>query len=86
MCLLRWRSSGPPTQLIVFTNSAETKPFTQLISKNKIKLNCAPAAGRRAPGFLELLLSAKVCVCVCVSAPEAINNLWCDIDPIRLVE
>ena len=46
-------------------------------------------AGRR-PGFLELLLSTKVCVCVCVcacvcvclcvcvcvcvSAPEAINN------------
>ena len=27
----------------------------------------APAAGRRAPGFLELLLSGKsVCVCVCV--------------------
>ena len=25
-------------------------------------------------------------VCVCVSAPEAINNFWCDIDPIRLVE
>ena len=30
---LRWRSSGPPTQLIVFTNSAETKPFTQLNSR-----------------------------------------------------
>ena len=30
--------------------------------------------------------SMRVCVCVCVSAPEAINNLWCDIDPIRLVE
>ena len=29
-----------------------------------------------APDFLELLLSANVCmrVCVCVSAPEAINN------------
>ena len=23
---------------------------------------------------------------VCVSAPKAINNLWYDIDPIRLVE
>ena len=42
--------------------------------------------------FLELLLSASVCMracaCVhtCVSAPEAINNysglMWCDIDPI----
>ena len=54
--------------------------------------NTAPcfltAGAGRAPGFLELLLSAKVCVClcVCVSAPEAISNLWCDIDPIRLVK
>ena len=34
------------------------------------------AAPRRAPGFLQLLLSANVCVfmCVCVSAPEAMNN------------
>ena len=33
-------------------------------------------------GFLKLLLSGKsVCVCVdvCVSAPEAINNLWNDL-------
>ena len=37
---------------------------------------------KHAPGFLELLLSANVCmrvclcvcVCVCVSAPEVINN------------
>ena len=21
-----------------------------------------------------------VCVCVCVCTPEAINNLWCDLD------
>ena len=41
----------------------------------------APATGRRALGFLEFLLSANVrmlvCgvyVCVCVPAPEAINN------------
>ena len=31
-----------------------------------------------APDFLELLLSAnvymRVCLCVCVSAPEAMNN------------
>ena len=33
---LRWRSSGPPTQLIVFTNSAETKPFTQLNSRYSV--------------------------------------------------
>ena len=38
-------------------------------------------AGHIVPGFLELLLSANVCVCVCVyvSAPEAINNYWCDV-------
>ena len=37
----------------------------------------APAAGRRAPGFLKLILcGSSVCVfaCVCVSAPEAIDN------------
>ena len=37
----------------------------------------APAAGRHAPGFLKLILCGSlVCVfvCVCVSAPEAINN------------
>ena len=40
---------------------------------------CMPAEGRHMPGFLKLLLSVKsvcvhVCLCVCVSAPEAINN------------
>ena len=43
-----------------------------------------PAAGRRAPGFLKLLLFALyACVCVyvsvCVSAPEGINNQWRDM-------
>ena len=38
-----------------------------------------PACGQRAPGFLELLLSVKVCLCVCLRVcvcvpPEAINN------------
>ena len=36
---------------------------------------CWPAAG--APGFLQLILcGSSVCVfaCVCVSAPEAVNN------------
>ena len=32
----------------------------------------APACGHRMPGFLELVLSANVCVCV--PAPKAINN------------
>ena len=51
-----------------------------------------------APGFLELLLSANVCmlvcVCVCVFAcvcppPRLLitsDVMWCDIDLIRLVE
>ena len=32
--------------------------------------------GQRAPGFLKLILCGRlyVCVFVCVSAPEAINN------------
>ena len=30
--------------------------------------------------FLEIaLVHASVCVCVCVSAPEGINNQWCDM-------
>ena len=42
----------------------------------------------RAPGFLKLLWSTcrYACVCVCVSAPEAINNQWYDIDRVRLVK
>ena len=27
-----------------------------------------------------------VCLCACVSAPEAINNQWCDMDLVRLVK
>ena len=27
-----------------------------------------------------------VCACVCVSAPEAINNYWRDMDSMRLVK
>ena len=39
-------------------------------------LNQLRARGWRAPGFLKLLLSGSqyVCVDVCVSAPEAMNN------------
>ena len=37
--------------------------------------------------FLEIaLVRASVCVCVCVSAPEAINNQWRDIVCVRLVK
>ena len=51
-----------------------------------------PAAGRCTPGFLELLLSANfsMCVCLCVCPPPRLlitsGVMWCDIDPMRLVE
>ena len=43
-----------------------------------------PGAHGRRPrvrGFLKLLWFARryVCLCVCVSAPEAINNQWRDM-------
>ena len=46
------------------------------------------AAGRRAPGFLVLLLCANVSMCVCLPPRLLITSgvMWCDIDPIRLVE
>ena len=40
----------------------------------------------RVPGFLKLLQFVCWYVCVCVSAPEAINNQWRDIDRVRLVK
>ena len=44
------------------------------------------------PGILELLLSANfsmcVCLCVCPAPRLSIHSgmMWCDIDPIRLVD
>ena len=48
----------------------------------KPQLNCII----KFTGFLKLILCRSLCVCVCVSAPEAINNQWSDIDSIRLVK
>ena len=31
-------------------------------------------------------MCVRVCVCVCVSSPEAMNNKWRDIDLLWLVE
>ena len=31
-------------------------------------------------------MRVRVCLCVCVSAPEAINNYWRDTNLIRLVK
>ena len=44
-----------------------------------------PACGRHVPGFLELLLSANFCMCVCVSAPEAINNYSREVKLYRAI-
>ena len=63
------------------------------VSAKKSPIFKSGARWPAAPGFLELLLSANfsmcVCVCVCVSAPRlsiTSGMMWCDIDPIRLVE
>ena len=49
---------------------------------------CLPVAGE--PAFLELLLSVNICMLVCVCSPPRLLTtsgvIWCDIDPIRLVE
>ena len=38
--------------------------------------------GQRTSGFLKLLLSGKlICMCVCVSAPQAINNYSIEMKP-----
>ena len=57
----------------------------QKAKQSRLLLNQARAGcGRRVPGFLELLLSAKVCVCVCPPPRLLITSgvMWCDIDPI----
>ena len=46
------------------------------MGKTVLYLNQARARRPRAPGFLKLLWFARRCVCV--SAPEAINNQWRD--------
>ena len=66
---------GPPDQILATKNGPPGPFFTR--TKIFVKGRACEASSRsrkyrRAPGFLELLLSAKVCVCV--SAPEAINN------------
>ena len=46
-----------------------------------------PACGQCVPGFLVLLLSANVClrVCLCLCPPLRLlitsGLMWCDIDP-----
>ena len=53
----------------------------------------APAASRRAPGFLKLILCGlsvcmRVCVCLCPRPRLLITSgvMWRDIDLIRLVK
>ena len=64
---------------------------THRFDKTKLSLRQAVAKilnqvrdnfGQRMPGFLKLLLSEKlICVCVCVSAPKAINNYSIEMKP-----
>ena len=35
---------------------------------------CAPATGQFVPGLSELFLYGRLYVCVCISAPKAVNN------------
>ena len=58
-----------------------------MITLENIEIVCKffkPGTRLRAPGFLQLIMcGSSVCVfayvCVCVSAPEAINNYWRDV-------
>ena len=64
------------------TKSKAMFTYCAIVFNNIIKPG---ARGRtRAPGFLKLLWFAcrYVCMCVYVSAPEAINNQWHDIDHV----
>ena len=67
-----------------------TPPTVDATGLFLLLLACHTACGQRprAPGFLKLFWFARryVCVCVCVSAPEAINNQWRDIDCVQLVK
>ena len=52
--------------------------FLALLSQPEF-LNQVRAAEGRAPGFLKLLWFMHQYACVCVSAPEGINNQWCNM-------
>ena len=49
----------------------------------KLGVCCVPACRQHTPGFLKLLFFTKVrmCVCVCVSAPQAINKFSLKMKP-----
>ena len=64
---LRWRSSGSPTQLIVFINIAETKPFTILNSRYLLTIQ---VAGRLFNPFVTVSLY-KLDVSLCVMFQDA---------------
>ena len=59
------------TQCVFYAQNHAHKLYKTIALLNQVR------AGR-APGFLKIdpvqIVSMRVCVCVCVSAPKAINN------------
>ena len=65
--------------------------FVQPMTRTDSYLHSFLNQARMAKGFLKsfcprTLVCVCVCVCVCMSALEAINNQWRDIDLVRLVK
>ena len=64
--------------LVYYGGQKLAKIYCTMITKPVFKPGFALACGWHAPGFLKLIqcrhLYVCVCVFVCVSAPEAINN------------
>ena len=57
---------------------------TDEVDQHKLLLNQVWPLATRA-WFLEIaLVRASVCVCVCESAPEGINNQWRDVGHVQL--
>ena len=67
------------------SNKSQNHPITFVYYLLFMKQNFVfkPGVRRQAgtPGFFKLIL-CRSSVCVYVSAPEAINNLWRDMDSI----
>ena len=76
----------PHTLESVFTDNHYVLITQQRIHARATYVFKPGARGRRphVPGFLKLLWFA--CQYACVSAPEGVNNQWCDIGCVQLVK